>query len=61
MMLPYDIKDSSYFWQTPNSLMPRDYSYFVFTPESDPRLIGSQVRVIFHDNDVGVSVIALDK
>jgi hypothetical protein len=60
-MLPYDIKDPSYFWQTPNSLVPRDYNYFVFIPESDPGLTGPQVRVIFHDDHVGVSVVAIDR
>jgi Dolichyl-phosphate-mannose-protein mannosyltransferase len=60
-ILPYDIKDPSYFWQTPNSLMPRDYNYFVFIPGSDPELAGPQVRVIFHDKDVGVTVISIAK
>src|ERR1700688_3148521 len=60
-ILPYDIKDPSYFWQTPNSLMPRDYDYFVFTPGGDPNLDGPQVRVIFHDKDVGVTVIRIAK
>src|ERR1700688_601187 len=60
-ILPYDIKDPSYFWQTPNSLTPRDYDYFVFTPGGDPNLDGPQVRVIFHDKDVGVTVIRIAK
>jgi uncharacterized membrane protein len=60
-ILPYDIKDPSYFWQTPNSLMPRDYDYFVFTPGGDPNLDSPQVRVIFHDKDVGVTVIRIAK
>lgn len=49
-------KNLSYFWQTLNSLMPRDYDYFVFIPGSDPELAGPQVRVIFHDKDVGITV-----
>jgi hypothetical protein len=60
-ILPYDIKDPSYFWQTPNSLTPRDYDYFVFIPGSDPKLAGPQVQVIFHDNGVGVTVIRIAK
>jgi len=58
-ILSYDIKDPSFFWQTPNSLTPRDYDYFVFTPGGDPNLDGPQVRVIFHDKDVGVTVIRI--
>lgn len=60
-MLPYDIKDPSYFWQTPNSLVPRDYDYFVFILASDPGLSGPYVRVIFYAKDVGVTVVGLDK
>ena len=58
-MLPYDIKDKSYFWETPNSLVPADYDYFVFLPASDPRLTGPRVRTIFHDDKTQVSLIAL--
>ncbi len=40
-MLPYDIKDhSSTRWNTPNSLVPSDYDYFVFTPAWATPLLG---------------------
>jgi 4-amino-4-deoxy-L-arabinose transferase-like glycosyltransferase len=58
-LLPYDIKDRSYFWQTPNSLVPADYDYFVFIPASDPGLTGPRVRTIFHDDKTQVTIIAL--
>jgi hypothetical protein len=58
-LLPYDIKDRSYFWETPNSLVPADYDYFVFIPVSDPGLSGPRVRTIFHDDKTQVTIIAL--
>jgi hypothetical protein len=58
-LLPYDIKDRSYFWETPNPLVPADYDYFVFTPASDPGLTGPQVRTIFHDTKTQVTIIAI--
>lgn len=58
-MLPYDIKDRSYFWQTPNSLAPGDYDYFVFIPASDPHLAGRNIRTIFHDHKTQTTIIAL--
>lgn len=58
-LLPYDIKDKSYFWETPNSLVPADYDYFVFLPASDPGLTGPRVRTIFHDEKTQVTIIAL--
>jgi len=58
-MLPYDIKDRSYVWQTPNSLAPGDYDYFVFIPASDPHLTGRILRTIFHDDKTQVTIIAL--
>ena len=58
-LLPYDIKDRSYFWETPNSLVPNDYDYFVFIPASDPGLNGPRVRVIFHDDRTQVTVVAI--
>jgi hypothetical protein len=60
-MLPYDIKDRSYFWQTPNSLVPGDYDYFVFIPASDPHLTGRNLRTIFHDDKTQVRIIALGR
>jgi hypothetical protein len=57
-LLPYDIKDRSYFWETPNSLVPDDYDYFVFIPASDPGLAGPRVRTIFHDDKTQVTIIA---
>jgi hypothetical protein len=61
-MMPYDIKDRSYFWESPDSLAsPSDYDYFVFTPASDPGLGGPQVRTIFHDTLTGLTVIGIDK
>ena len=58
-LLPFDIKDRSYFWETPNSLVPADYDYFVFLPASDPELTGPRVRTIFHDDKTQVTIIAL--
>jgi 4-amino-4-deoxy-L-arabinose transferase-like glycosyltransferase len=60
-MLPYDVKDRSYGWQTPNSLVPADYDYFVYVPPSDPGLTGPRVRTIFHDERTRVKIIALTK
>jgi hypothetical protein len=60
-MLPYDIKDRSYFWQTPNSLAPGDYDYFVFIPASDPHLTGRNIRTVFHDEKTQVTIIALGR
>jgi len=60
-MLEYDIKDRSYSWQTPNSLTPADYDYFVFTPQGDPGLTGPHVRAIFRDASIGVTVVAIEK
>jgi hypothetical protein len=57
-LLPYDIKDKSYFWETPNPLVPADYDYFVFLPASDPGLTGPHVRTIFHDEKTQVTIIA---
>jgi uncharacterized membrane protein len=57
---PYDIKDRSYFWETPNPLKPPDYAYFVFIPASDPRLTGPSVRSIFHDDKTQVTIIAIE-
>jgi hypothetical protein len=60
-MAEYDIKDRSYFWQTPNSLTPADYDYFVFTPAGDPGLSGPRVRTLFRDAVRGITVVAIDK
>ena len=60
-MVEYDIKDRSYWWQTPNSLTPRDYDYFIFTLAGDPGLAGPHVRTIFRDPLIGVTVVANDK
>jgi len=57
-MLPYDVKDRSYFWEAPNSLAPADYDYFVFTPASDPGLTGSRITTIFRDRTTQLTVIA---
>lgn len=58
-MLEYDIKDRSYWWQTPNSLTPADYDYFVFTPEGDPGLTGPHVRTIFRDGLRRITIVAI--
>ncbi len=58
-MLEYDIKDRSYFWQTPNSLVPADYDYFVFTPEGDPGLAGARVRTIYQDEIRHITIVAI--
>jgi hypothetical protein len=58
-MLEYEIKDRSYWWQTPNSLTPADYDYFVFLPASDPDLAGTHVRTIYQDERRHVTIIAI--
>jgi len=58
-LLPYEIKDRSYFWETPNSLVPADYDYFVYLPACDPGLSGPRVRSIFHDDKTQLIIIAL--
>jgi hypothetical protein len=60
-MKPYDVKDRSYFWESPNSLVPAEYDYFVFTPASDPGLTGPRVRTIFRDRVTDITVTAMDK
>jgi len=60
-MLEFDIKDHSYWWQTPNSLVPADYNYFVFRPEGDPGLSGLRVRTIFRDNLRKITIVAIEK
>jgi len=35
-MQEYEVKDKSYWWNTPSALTPADYDYFVFVPASDP-------------------------
>jgi hypothetical protein len=55
-MLEYDIKDRSYWWQTPNSLVPSDYDYFVFTRASDPGLTSPRIKTIFRDVTTGTVV-----
>ncbi len=58
-MLPYEIKDRSYWWQMRGALEPATYDYFVFVPPSDPQLTGPRVRTIYHDDKTQVTVIAL--
>ena len=58
-MQEYEIKDKSYWWNTPNSLTPADYDYFVFVPASDPGLTGPSVRTIFHDARTHATIIAI--
>ena len=58
-ILPFDIKDHSYFWETPNSLTPIDYDYFVFIPASDPGLRGPRIRTIYHDEHTQATIIAI--
>jgi hypothetical protein len=60
-MLEYDIKDRSYWWQTPNALVPTDYNYFVFIPAGDPGLSGPHVRTIFRDGLRNVTIESIDK
>jgi hypothetical protein len=59
-MLPYEIKDRSYWWQTPGALEPAAYDYFVFVPPSDPHLAGPRVRTIFHDEKTQATIIAIE-
>jgi len=58
---PYDVKDNSYFWESPGAMEPADYNYYLFTPSNDPKLTGPRVRTIFQDSTTGLKVIALDK
>jgi 4-amino-4-deoxy-L-arabinose transferase-like glycosyltransferase len=58
-MLPYEIKDRSYWWQTPGALEPASYDYFVYVPPSDPHLTGPRVRTIFHDEKTQATIIAI--
>jgi uncharacterized membrane protein len=60
-MQEYEINDKSYWWQTPNSLTPADYDYFVFVPASDPGLSGPPIRTIFHDDRTRTTIIALSR
>jgi hypothetical protein len=60
-MLPFDIKDHSSVWETPNSLTPADYDYFVFLPANDPGLGGPRVRTIFHDGRTKATIIAIGR
>jgi len=57
-MMPYDVKDPSSPWQTPNSLQPADYHYFVFTPAGDPGLSGPRVRTIYRDEIRHITIVA---
>jgi len=58
-MLEYEVKDRSYWWQTPNSLVPADYDYFVFTPAGDPGAIGPRVRTIYQDELRHITIVAI--
>jgi uncharacterized membrane protein len=58
-MLPYDVKDRSYWWQDPGALEPAAYDYFVFVPAMDPYLTGPRVRTIFHDEKTQATIIAI--
>jgi hypothetical protein len=60
-LLPYDVKDRSYWWETPNSLKPVDYDYFVFTPASDPGLAGPHIREVFRDRGTDIKVIWIER
>ncbi len=60
-LAPYDVKDPSYPFQTQNKLAPPDYDYFLYTPENDPRLSGSENRSIFYDAKTGIRIIAIAK
>ena len=56
---PYDVKDRSYFWETPNGLKPGDYDYFVFVPASDPGLPASRTVTIFQDHKTHLTAVAI--
>jgi hypothetical protein len=60
-MMDYDVKDKSYYWQSPNALEPLEYDYFVFTPAGDPGLTGPRVRTVFQDEVRGITVVANEK
>jgi len=58
-MQEYEVKDKSYWWNTPSALTPADYDYFVFVPASDPGLSGPRVRTIYHDEKTKATIIAI--
>jgi hypothetical protein len=60
-MKPYDVKDRSYFWESPNSLAPAEYDYFVFTPASDPGLTSPRIKTIFRDATTGIVINTIYK
>jgi hypothetical protein len=60
-LLPYDVKDQSLGWQTPNALQPAEYDYFLFIRGENPDLSGPRVRTLFHDARIGITLIANDK
>jgi hypothetical protein len=58
-MREYEIKDSSYWWQTPGAPDPSAYDYFVFIPANDPHLTGPSIRTLFHDKKTQATIIAI--
>jgi hypothetical protein len=58
-MQEYEVKDKSYWWNTPNDLTPADYDYFVFIPASDPGPSGPRVRTIYHDAKTLTTIVAI--
>lgn len=60
-MAEYDVKDKSYFWQSPGAMEPSEYDYFVFTRYWDPGLRGPQVRTVFKDDKTGTTVVASER
>jgi hypothetical protein len=59
-MKPYDVKDRSYFWESPNSLSPGDYDYYVFTPANDPGLENPRAKRIFQDRATHLTVLTIE-
>lgn len=61
ILLPYDVKDPTYPFQATNSLIPRDYDYFVYTEKNRPDLTGRRVREVFRDPVTDLTAVAIDR
>jgi hypothetical protein len=58
-LLPYDVVDASYGWKDPNAMPPGDYDYFFFTAVNDPGLKSPRARIIYHDDQTHLTIIAI--
>jgi hypothetical protein len=67
-MMPYEVKHPSYPYQAANLLTPKDYDYFLCTPdntlcvlESTASFGGKQPRTLFFDPATKLTVFAIEK